>query len=151
MALRDSIQRAEDDPAEATPLDAEGWSHVARRLMGNEEPLPLRGRVDVVERARAFAESGSGVLLIIGEAGIGKSRLVVETARFAASAGARLLLGVGYDFDGIAPYTPFVDAWSDHLRRNGLSQGSNPFVSFAPTPGASAQEDRLRLFQLMQI
>jgi DNA-binding SARP family transcriptional activator len=136
--------------AEARPARRAGWSHVARRLLGTCEPRRICGRAPALCEIETLVGAGRGVRLLIGEAGAGKSRLAVEGARLASEAGAVVLAGIGYDFAATAPYTPFVDAWTDHLRAGGDPVTPNPFLAFRPTPGASAQEDRLRLFQAVE-
>ncbi len=150
LDLHAKIKATPDEPAPAPRDDSAAWNQLARRMLGTDEPAPLRGRSEALDHVRTLAEKRRGVLLIIGEAGVGKTRLAVETSRFASQAGSRLLAGAGYDFEGTAPYTPFVDAWSDYLRRNDLSLQGSPFATFEPTQGASAQEDRLRLFQTVE-
>jgi predicted ATPase len=147
-ALRDKIERGQlRAPAAKSKA---GWEHVATRLLGTAGPPPLRGRSKALDVLDEFASSSGGALLLIGEAGVGKTRFSIEAARRCAERGAVVLSGLGYDFDRPAPYTVFVDAWSDHHRMMGLSPDDNPFVSFRPIPGASAQEDRMRLFQLVE-
>lgn len=146
--LQRRIEGGALQPARSEPVRDDNWRHVARRLLGTHEPRPIRGRAEVLAEARAFSESDRGALVIVGEAGAGKTRLAVECARCCAERGAVILAGLGYDFAGAAPYTPFVDAWNDELRL--LPGGSNPFSSFEPAPGRSAQEDRLRLFRSVE-
>jgi DNA-binding CsgD family transcriptional regulator len=56
------------------------------------------------------AASGAGqVLLISGEAGIGKTRLVSEALARAQAAGYLVLLGACYETDRALPYAPFID------------------------------------------
>jgi tetratricopeptide (TPR) repeat protein len=142
------IQSGALQPSRARPARDDNWSQVARRLLGTPEPRPIRGRAPAIQAVGAFAESERGALLIIGEAGAGKTRLAVECARRCTEVGAVVLAGLGYDFDGAAPYTPFVDAWTDVLR---LVPGArNPFLSFEPSPSGSAQEDRLRLYRTVE-
>lgn len=133
--------------ATATPSDSVDWSHVALRLLGTAEPPPIHGRPAALDAIGEFARSQSGLLLVVAEAGLGKTRLAVECARRCSERGDALMVGLGYDFEGTAPYTPFVDAWADHLRAQGRSPEQSPFATFEPVPGASAQEDRMRLFQ----
>ena len=68
---------------------------------------PLYGRaaeLRTLTAAWAAARAGHGrVVLITGEAGIGKTRLVTELARRADNAGARIAVGAGVDVGGEAP------------------------------------------------
>jgi DNA-binding SARP family transcriptional activator/KaiC/GvpD/RAD55 family RecA-like ATPase len=75
---------------------------------------PLVGRepeVDRLHRALAAAWSGRGQLVtLIGEAGIGKTRLVTELAVDAEQRGALVLLGRSYESEQVLPFGPWVDA-----------------------------------------
>jgi DNA-binding SARP family transcriptional activator/tetratricopeptide (TPR) repeat protein len=68
---------------------------------------PLYGRaaeLRTLTAAWTAARAGHGrVVLITGEAGIGKTRLVAELARRADNAGARTAVGAGVDVGGEAP------------------------------------------------
>ena len=110
---------------------------------------PLFGRDDELKVVGRVVAEGQGVLLLVGEAGLGKSRLASECARLAAAAGATVLVGVGLDHDSGVPYAPFADAWAHERRTTSAPVEDDPFVSFSPT-GGSAQEDRLRLFQSVE-
>jgi DNA-binding CsgD family transcriptional regulator/tetratricopeptide (TPR) repeat protein len=84
-----------------------------------ESAFPFVGRSAELETLRTLmptAEgSGRGVVLLSGEPGAGKSRLVREFARQAASDGALVLYG-SCDAVVRTPYGPFVEAL-DHLAR----------------------------------
>jgi len=134
-------------PAAAPKL---GWAHVAARLLGTKSPPPVFGRDGMLAQIATFAAGKSGLLFLAGEAGLGKTRLAVECARQCCDRGDTVLVGLGYDLQSTAPYTAFVDAWTDHLRALDRPQGDNPFAAFSPTPGASAQEDRMRLFESVE-
>jgi hypothetical protein len=56
----------------------------------------------------------SRVVLLVGEAGIGKSRLAAEFAADVEQSGGRVLLGMCFE-DAEAPYQPFVQAIADDL------------------------------------
>jgi len=57
----------------------------------------------------ALLDGGRGVLLISGEAGIGKSRLAREAVAHAAVRGYRVLQGACFDRDQSLPYAPLLD------------------------------------------
>ncbi|MBV9355234.1 MAG: AAA family ATPase [Chloroflexi bacterium] len=59
--------------------------------------------------AQVRAEGTGQMVLIQGEAGVGKSRLVAELAARAAGAGATVLQGACFESDEASPYAPFVD------------------------------------------
>jgi predicted ATP-dependent serine protease len=68
-----------------------------------------------VERALARARDGHGrVLLITGEAGIGKSRMLEEAARLATDAGMTVLTGRAVEGGGT--FRPIAEALVAHLR-----------------------------------
>ncbi|HUF82487.1 MAG TPA: AAA family ATPase, partial [Burkholderiales bacterium] len=68
------------------------------------ELLQLR---ETIESAR---QGRGGVVLILGEAGIGKTTILTSVAAEAASLGACVLLGHSYESDQILPFAPWVDA-----------------------------------------
>src|SRR5512142_2057806 len=90
------------------------------REVGNlrDEP-PLAGRaaeLALVRRSCAEAGRSGGVLLLHGDAGIGKSRLLAEALGIAQSSG--FLTVLGNSLDGVsAPYAPIVSALRRVLRR----------------------------------
>lgn len=70
----------------------------------------------LLERLAAAGRGEGGVVLISGEPGVGKSRLLAEISSRAAAQGWRVLRGRAYDIDGMPPYLPFVDILRDHFR-----------------------------------
>jgi DNA-binding SARP family transcriptional activator/tetratricopeptide (TPR) repeat protein len=85
------------------------------------EPVPLFGRQ--AERALlaqklddVVAGRGSEVLLLLGDAGIGKSRLLEELVYLARNAGGRVLSGRAFEAELVRPY----GAWIDALRAGDL-------------------------------
>ncbi|MGC3998092.1 MAG: BTAD domain-containing putative transcriptional regulator [Anaeromyxobacter sp.] len=113
-ALRDAIQRGELGPAPgAAALD--GARRLARRLLGAAEPSPVRGRGAILLLLEALVERGSGMLVLLGERGVGKTRLAVEGARIAQARGAVVLGGVGSARPG-EPFGLFVDLFGQEGR-----------------------------------
>jgi DNA-binding SARP family transcriptional activator len=152
LELRAAIERGEVRPKAVEPPRIETKSDAAlfvRRLLGGDRMRQMHGRADAVQTVRTFVGGGRGVLLVVGEAGLGKTRLAGECARIGAEQGARVLVGVGLDQESGVPYASFADAWAHHRRTTGASEASDPFASFSPSTG-SAQEDRLRLFQSVE-
>src|SRR5947209_16710535 len=84
----------------------------SRQLVGREQPL---GRLmELVQRA---ADGDAGTALVVGEAGIGKSRLLSEFSRRASEQGALVLTGECVDLAGVElPYAPIVGALRNVVR-----------------------------------
>lgn len=85
----------------------------------------LIGRETEWERmVKAWKEVGLGagrIVLIEGEAGVGKSRLAEEFLRWVVAEGGTVLRGHGYDSRAGIPYEPVVEALRDALSAPGLS------------------------------
>ncbi len=128
----------------AEPTDG-GFGLVSRRFLGTAPSSPLRGRDADIVAVEAFVASQSGVLLLLGEAGVGKTALSLEAARMASRRGSTLLAGAATDLEGGTPFSPFLDAWREHARASRTDAPPDPFATFAPT--GSPQDDKLRLFQ----
>jgi DNA-binding NarL/FixJ family response regulator/tetratricopeptide (TPR) repeat protein len=75
---------------------------------------PLIGRVDELRTLCdlvGLGETASGAVVLGGDAGAGKSRLVAELSERARAVGWRVLVGHCLDFgDGSPPYLPFSEA-----------------------------------------
>lgn len=79
-------------------------------LIGREAELCI------LEEAVIGASERGGALAVIGEAGVGKSRLVTSAAAVAASRGMAVLHGRAVDSPAPAPYRPLSEAFVSHLR-----------------------------------
>jgi DNA-binding CsgD family transcriptional regulator/tetratricopeptide (TPR) repeat protein len=79
-----------------------------------QEQLPLVGRdadLRLLELVLGRAAAGTGgVVLISGEAGIGKTRLCQELGRSHASRGGQVLLGRAFPEEAAIPFGPIADA-----------------------------------------
>lgn len=88
----------------------------------------------------AEARAGQGGLtMVVGEPGIGKTRLTEEVARDAAAAGFAVLWGRCYEGDWAPPYVPFAEALTALVRAadlrdlcNDLGFGGPPLARVVP-------------------
>ncbi len=102
-------------PAQVVPADVPRLPH---ETLPRE--LPLVGREAEINRLREVlnrAWAGHGqVVAVIGEAGVGKSRLLAEVAAETAARGGRVLVGRCYEAEQILPFASWVDAFrAGHL------------------------------------
>jgi len=122
---------------------------------------PLVGREHDLEAlagllARAAAGSG-GLVLVTGEPGIGKTRLLEEAAARATGAGFAVAWGRAYEVGGAPTYWPWIEALRGLLARPGAgdAQGAaaGELALLLPElggPGAARSEvDRFRLFDAL--
>lgn len=102
-------------------------------FIGRQDEL---GRlVAAFERARSGA---AGIVVVTGEAGIGKSRLLAEFAAQVRKAGGRTLAGGAMQFQEALPYAPFTEALRPVLRAS-----DDAFVARIVGP---SRQDLARLF-----
>ena len=124
-------------------------------LIGRERELAR------LQHALDEADRGEGpVLAILGEAGIGKSRLLDELAAAARSRGAGVGVGRSYATEQILPLAP----WAEALRQAGIPEDAEvlaalgpvwraelarllPELTVAEAPAAADAPDPLRLFE----
>src|SRR5437868_10087708 len=67
-------------------------------------------QLDSLRRLLAHARNGNGrVALIVGEAGVGKSRLLRAMTDDARRAGFFILQGAGFEAERSIPYSPLLD------------------------------------------
>src|SRR6185503_4885744 len=80
---------------------------------------PLVGRVeevDALDRAvSGLAESGAATLVVLGEPGIGKTRILGELAARADDAGQIVLSGSASELESDLPFWVFVDALDEYV------------------------------------
>src|SRR5437879_1055318 len=73
----------------------------------------LIGRTPELTSLRALVEQVKGgqgqVVIVSGEAGVGKSRLVLETRAIATAAGFQVMQGNCFPTDRSCPYAPLLD------------------------------------------
>ncbi|MFF5931728.1 ATP-binding protein [Streptomyces hydrogenans] len=124
-------------------------------------PLPLIGRQRPLNLLTEHATSAAGgaLVLVRGEAGIGKTRLVAEAARKAAGSGVTVLWGAVHEAEGQTPYGVFAEALDSYLAACPLDEravigAEHPALAAllpslgAPPPAVgSPEEERGRLFR----
>jgi DNA-binding SARP family transcriptional activator len=91
------------------------------------DQTPLIGRAEELEALRRawtrLSSTGCRLLVVAGEAGIGKSRLVAEFAHTLHEQGVCVLWGRSLERQ-LVPYQPFVEALGDHLATRGSEESS---------------------------
>jgi DNA-binding SARP family transcriptional activator len=102
------------DPALEMPRRLVGGTNALPGPLRVEARFPFVGRVRELDALRSILQlveqdEGGRVVLIGGEAGSGKTRLVRELAHEAAESGALVLYGTS-DADVNIPYQPFVES-----------------------------------------
>lgn len=123
---------------------------------------PLIGRdVELATLRNALAEAGSGhgrVVAILGESGVGKSRLLADIAAEAHERGSHVLVGRAYESAQILPFGPWVDAFRSEglITQERVLGGLNPvwraelarvFPELAGPGLPTPSDDYLRLFE----
>ena len=104
MATRPTLQvpaAALPVPPGRSPLEATTPS----RLVGREEELAF-----LLEHWQGTETGQGGLVLVSGEAGVGKTRLAEEFANHLRWQGIRVLWGRCYEFERVLPYQPVAEA-----------------------------------------
>ena len=109
--LRQRAARAVPMEPAATSRPTAASAHRAPGVAHDTTLLGRGGELEALSRALEIAAGGEGrVMAVLGEAGIGKSRLVGELATEAARRGTRVLVGRSYESEQILPFGAWVDA-----------------------------------------
>ena len=160
------VEAADAGPAPAPPpAEAAVVAPPSKSLDMLAADLALVGREAELARLTELVDaawSGRGAIAaILGDAGVGKSRLAAEVAIQAARRGARVLVGRCFETEQQLPFT----AWVDALREGGIPADRALIASLAPVwrreltrllpeldePGLAAPEgsDPLHLFEAL--
>lgn len=126
-------------------------------LVGREEHLKV-----LMKAWRTVAEGQGQMVLLEGEAGVGKTRLAEDFLRWGGAEGAMVLRGAGYDATHGTPFDPVVEALRAGLEAPGLA-GADPqwlseisrllpevkrrFPGLPPSPTQVDAAGRWRLFE----
>src|SRR4051812_19727250 len=110
---------------------------------------PLAGRAEALAAGLAALPPGRrGILLVAGEPGIGKTRLLAEAGRIAHAGGATVLYGRCHE-ELLTPYEPFVEALTALAGTvEPAPELARLVPAFGPAPaGPSPEGERWRLFE----
>ena len=147
-------------------LDREEMERESSPRSPEHRALVGRGRelARIEEEIRALQGGTSRVLHVVGEPGIGKSRLLAELGKAGLDRGHLLLNGRATEFERNYPFGLFIDALDDHLANlgPGWGQGLEETVArelgaifpsldgFAKTGRAELVADRFRAFEAVR-
>jgi len=160
QSLREQVEQGEvvaaTEPPAAAPIGRVAWG----TFVGREREIEqLKERL-----ADAFSGLGS-VAMVVGDAGIGKTRLLQEFATYARLRGAQVLWGAAYEGEARLPYGPFAEALQDYVSRTSVqtlrqavTDASSVLSPLAPElkaklpdlpepPPVAAEAEAYRLFQ----
>jgi class 3 adenylate cyclase len=152
--------------AEPAPLYEVCW---ATERPGRPTLTPFVGRQEEVTHLRHCLEGairGQGSLVLVaGEPGVGKTRLLSELAIDTADRGLQVLTGRAYETEGMPPYLPFIEALNQRIRgrtqeelREDLGEAAPYVAKLVPElrqcladvrepPALDPQAERYRLFE----
>lgn len=138
-------------------------------MVGATARVPFVGRqreLSLLHHHLEIAGQGHGrIVLVGGEPGIGKTRLLLELGEHARSKGWLVLAGRAYESEGMPPYLPFTEALRDYVRTCPLEElqtqlgdgGAHVALAvhdlrarlpaLASSPPLGAEQERYRLFE----
>jgi len=161
--LRGRATPAEEAHTEAARLEPLAPKAPRRSTPSEPDEAPMIGREPELTRLaialdEALARRGQ-LIAVVGEAGIGKSRLIGQLGVEAAKRGAHMLMGHAYATEQVLAYGPWIDA----LRTGGILDRRDLLASVAAPwraelarlfpelaeddPRAPTPEDPMRLFE----
>lgn len=113
------VLQADSDPLVPHRVIGESGLQTRLEAAARKGLTPYAGRqseLATLETQFSRARAGHGeVVLVVGEAGLGKSRLLYELQARLDSPGVRVLHGRCRSYGGLAPYSPFVEALRELL------------------------------------
>jgi tetratricopeptide (TPR) repeat protein/class 3 adenylate cyclase len=120
-------------PWQVVPGSDTGTRFDSAERQGDVTPYTGRDReLALMREALADACRGSGrFVTVVGEAGMGKSRLLLELRRSIGERDVTVLQGRCQSYGGGAPYLPFIDVLRDALELAAMPEtaGRAPFVA----------------------
>jgi DNA-binding CsgD family transcriptional regulator/tetratricopeptide (TPR) repeat protein len=121
---------------------------------GRHSPALLVGREEEIARIssllRETAKGSGATLLVAGEGGVGKTRLLTSAAESAQSSGWQTVFGRAYAVETGIPFALFADAFVPFLKSlepsalSVLSRGGTPELAYLfPALGAQGNRERV--------
>jgi DNA-binding SARP family transcriptional activator/tetratricopeptide (TPR) repeat protein len=132
----------------AASVGAAGGIEVSAELAA-AAATPLVGRREEMTRLEEWWQTTAGarVMLLAGESGIGKTRLLAETAVRAHASGAIVLAGRAPE-ETLVPYQPFLEALGHYVFRAPIEELRSVTREYGPELGRLIPELRRRLPEL---
>ncbi len=129
--LLNLVRRVESDVgrAKVRPVSDEWYARAPSfesSLIGRQEQW-----VRLIQQWKLAKKGDGRVVLLDGEAGVGKSRLSEEFLRWVVADGGTALRGRGYDAHAGVPYAPLVEAFEGLLNAPGLAGTSPEWLAYA--------------------
>src|ERR1022692_2163950 len=128
------------------------------RLFGRSEEMAA-----LAAAWKAAADGAGHVVVLTGEAGIGKTSLIAELAHRVGTAGGRLAIGAGIDVGGETPFAAWLElaralvttvplvppgaSWPTEISRLSQELGAALGRPEPPAPVAAPELERLRVFE----
>jgi tetratricopeptide (TPR) repeat protein len=142
QAVLDELDRVASLPVEARPESAVEASPLAQveagRMVGRQAELAtLKSALE-----DAFSAQGR-VVMVCGEPGMGKTRLLEELAVYARLRGAQVLMG-RCEEEGTLPYLPFVEALRSYVQERPAEALRSELGEAAPEVARLVSEIRLK-------
>ncbi len=169
VTARDFSSRLQEDIG-VRPSPATRAVHAqARSGVRAEQPTAMFGRGEqlawLTERWREAASGHGQVVVLVGEAGIGKTTLLVELARRVAGRGGHVATSAGLDVAGETPFSAWLDLarslaggcrqvpasarWAAELNRLSPGLGSRLGHPEQPPALTAPELERLRVFEAL--
>jgi serine/threonine protein kinase len=145
--------------ASAAPADALAVQHHAL-IEGAMAPASLAGRLQgapslmigresellaLFDALRASESGTGGALLLVGSAGVGKSRLLLSFSQRLAESNATVISVRARPEDQYSPFAPFADLLTEHAAESGVR------ASLPPRPAADDTQARVGTFRQRMI
>ncbi len=138
-----SVPHAQRAPGAAAAAFVTERAESEARTEGASVPFVGRRRErELLARALDDATRGGVVLFVLGEPGLGKSRLLEELGRLARERGGRVLAGRAFEAELVRPYGAFIEA----LRAGGESRFLETETTATSSPFVTPQADRTQLY-----